>query len=61
MLIEVAETHPPATDKKLAKVKTGEQFGIWSDKLGLIQVGQRPRLSHHRYRVCDCFGGDVPA
>jgi hypothetical protein len=47
VLIEVAETHPPANDKKLAKVKakTGEEFGIWFDKLGLIQVGQRPYLS----------------
>jgi hypothetical protein len=41
--IEVVETHPPQNGKKLAKVKTksGEEFGIWPDKLGTLRVGQR--------------------
>jgi hypothetical protein len=41
--IEVVETHPPQNGKKLAKVKTksGEEFGIWPDKLGTVRVGQR--------------------
>jgi hypothetical protein len=41
--IEVAETHPPQNGRKLAKVKTktGEEFGIWPDKLPTLRVGQR--------------------
>jgi hypothetical protein len=41
--IEVVETHPPQNGKKLGKVKTksGEEFGIWPDKLGAMRVGQR--------------------
>jgi hypothetical protein len=43
LTIEVAETHPPQNGRKLAKVKTktGEEFGIWPDKLGALRVGQR--------------------
>jgi hypothetical protein len=43
MMIEVAETHPPQNGKKLAKVKakTGEEFGIWPDKLSGLRVGGR--------------------
>jgi hypothetical protein len=43
MLIEIVETHPPQNGKKLAKIKTksGEEFGIWPDKLGALRVGQR--------------------
>jgi hypothetical protein len=43
MLIEVAETHPPQSGKKLAKVKarTGQEFNIWPDKLSALQIGQR--------------------
>jgi hypothetical protein len=43
MLIEIVETHPPQNGKKLAKVKTksGDEFGIWPDKLATLRVGQR--------------------
>jgi hypothetical protein len=45
-IIEVAETHPPQNGKKLAKVKTktGEEFGIWPDKLSVLQVGGRYQI-----------------
>ena len=43
MIIEVAETHPPKTGKKLGTVKTadGQSFGIWPDKLSALRVGNR--------------------
>jgi hypothetical protein len=43
VIIEVAETHPPKTGKKLGTVKTatGESFGIWPDKLSALRVGGR--------------------
>ena len=43
MIIEVAETHPPKTGKKLGTVKTadGQSFGIWPDKLSGLRVGSR--------------------
>jgi hypothetical protein len=43
LTIEVAETHPPQNGKKLAKIKTktGQEFGIWPDKLATLRVGQR--------------------
>jgi hypothetical protein len=46
MLIEVAETHLPQNGKKLAKVKTktGEEFGVWPDKLSALQVGGRYQI-----------------
>jgi hypothetical protein len=43
LTIEIAETHRPANGRKLARVKTrtGEEFGIWPDKLSTLRVGQR--------------------
>ena len=43
MIIEVAETHPPKTGKKLGTVKTadGQSFGIWPDKLSGLRTGSR--------------------
>ena len=40
MIIEVAETHPPKTGKKLGTVKTadGQSFGIWPDKLQRVPL-----------------------
>jgi|GEM_PF-2206027 hypothetical protein len=42
MLIEVAETHPPQTGKKVAHVVAagGQKFEIWPEKLAAIQVGR---------------------
>ena len=46
VIIEVAETHPPKTGKKLGTVKTaaGESFGIWPDKLSALRVGSRYQI-----------------
>ena len=46
MIIQVAETHPPKTGKKLGTIKTasGESFGIWPDKLAALQVGGRYQI-----------------
>jgi hypothetical protein len=43
LTIEIAETHPPANGRKLARVKTktGEEFGIWPERLSTIRVGER--------------------
>ena len=41
MLIEIAETHPPANGKKVGAVvaKDGSKFEIWPEKLADLRVG----------------------
>jgi hypothetical protein len=42
-IIEITAIRPPAANKKLATIvsETGQSFGIWPDKLGLLKVGCR--------------------